>query len=82
MKRSPDDWRGYIAFVMALGISIGFGAALIMSASARTPPINETTATLLATLGGAMVGAIATYMGMGRNIRPPDDEDDDGGGSE
>lgn len=76
-RRSPDDWRGYIAFVMALGIAIGFGAAIIMSASARTPPISDTTATLLSTLGGAMIGAVATYLGMGRGDKPPPEDDDD-----
>lgn len=74
--KEPRDWRGYIAFVMAVGLAAGFASALIMSASARTPPINETTATLLATLGGAMVGAVATYLG-GVHRRRPDDDDDE-----
>ena len=34
-----------------------------MSASSRTPPINETTGAMLSTIGGAMVGAVATYLG-------------------
>jgi hypothetical protein len=81
-RRSPDDWRGYIAFVMSLGVAIGFGTALILSASGRTPPISQDTATLLSTLGGAMIGAIATYLGMGRGPREPRDGDDSGEGDD
>jgi hypothetical protein len=78
--REPRDWRGYIAFTLALGISVGWATGLILSASARTPPIGENTAQLLSTLGGAMVGAVAAYLGMGRRDKPPPEdkrEDDD-----
>lgn len=70
------DWPGACAFVLALGISLGFATALIMSASARTPPINQETATLLATLGGAMAGSVATYLG--HQIKGKDDMTDQG----
>lgn len=79
--RAPD-WPGYIAFILSMGLSIGFATALIMSASSRTPPIGKETSTLLATIGGSMVGAVATYLGgrMGRDRsenqqRPPDGDD-------
>jgi hypothetical protein len=75
----PTDWRGYIAFVLALGLSAGWCTSIILSAGPRTPPIGEETATLLSTLGGAMVGAVATYLGMGRRERhpPPPEEPPD-----
>jgi purine-cytosine permease-like protein len=75
--REPRDWRGWIAYTMSLGVSVGFATALIMSASSRTPPIGENTAQLLATLGGAMIGAIAAYLGMGRRDPPDDDKRDE-----
>jgi hypothetical protein len=75
--REPHDWRGYIAFVLAIGLSVGWATGLIMSASSRTPPIGENTAQLLSTLGGAMVGAVAAYLGMGRRERPPPPSEDE-----
>lgn len=76
------DWPGYIAYTLALGLAVGFASALIMSASSRTPPINEVTGAMLSTIGGAMVGAVATYLG-GAAVRRRDraDEEDDDGSS-
>jgi hypothetical protein len=90
MKRpEPTDWRGYVAFILAMGLAVGWATALIMSASSRTPPIGQETGTLLATLGGGMAGAVGAYLGMGRRDPPPpppeehtqdkDRDDQDGG---
>ena len=80
--REPRDWRAVIALVLSTGVAVGFAAALIMSASSRTPPIGENTAQLLSTLGGAMIGAVAAYLGMGRgDPPPPPDKDEDPGAS-
>lgn len=75
--REPRDWRGYVAFILAVGLSVGWATGLIMSASSRTPPIGENTAQLLSTLGGAMVGAVAAYLGMGRRERKDEHTEDE-----
>jgi hypothetical protein len=71
------SWAGACAFVMASSLSIGFAVGLVMSASPRTPPINETTATLLATLGGAMGGSVATYIGLSASRKQPPSKEDE-----
>jgi purine-cytosine permease-like protein len=78
------DWSGLIAYTLALGLAVGFATALIMSASSRTPPINETTGAMLSTIGGAMVGAVATYLGgaaqrrRDRDVQEDEDRERDG----
>jgi hypothetical protein len=59
------DWPGAVAFMLAFGVS----AALIIGmigATLNVGPLGEKTASLLSTLGGAAVGAVATYLGLGR----------------
>jgi NhaP-type Na+/H+ or K+/H+ antiporter len=76
------DWPGAIAFVLAFGVAIGFAVAIILAASWRTPPISEQTATLFSTLGGAIIGAVATYLGgtiqRNHDRKGPDDSDEQG----
>jgi len=59
------DWTGAVGFVLALGVSaslvIGFLGAVISDHM-----LNAQEANVLATLSGAMVGAVATYLGLGR----------------
>lgn len=73
------DWPGACAFVLACGLSIGFCVALIWAASPSTPDLSQEAAALLSTLGGAMVGAVATYLGLSR--REHQRKDDDNGGA-
>jgi hypothetical protein len=62
------DWPGACAFVLALGLSIGlvlgFARWLV-----QHDPLSQHGATLLSTLGGAIVGTLATYLGRGTKER-------------
>jgi hypothetical protein len=58
------DWAGRSAFVLAVGVAIGWSVAVLFVVSPwRTTPVGDAAANFLATLGGAMVGAVATYLG-------------------
>ena len=59
----PWSWAGASAFVLAILVGGGWATALIMSASARTPPISDNTGNLLTAIGGVLAGTIATYVG-------------------
>jgi hypothetical protein len=56
------QWAGRSAFVVASGLAIGWAGALLIVAF-KGGPISHDSANVLATLGGAMAGAVATYLG-------------------
>src|SRR5262245_107988 len=56
------DFAGICATILAVGLSAGWAGAILIAAF-RGQQIGEQGANLLATLGGAMAGAIATYLG-------------------
>jgi energy-converting hydrogenase Eha subunit A len=65
------DWRGICAVILAVGLSIAIGAnTIIIGLNAnRTLSIEE--ASLVAGVFGAIIGALASYLGG----RPPQDKD-------
>jgi len=66
------DWRGPIAFVLALGVAISLVSGVI---TAEVTPGKVTTeeAGFFSTLGGAIVGAVATYLGLQHRQKESDD---------
>lgn len=77
------DWRGPIAFVLAVGVSVALVSGVLTSE--LTPgAVTTQEVSFLSTLGGAVVGALAAYLGIrhaGENgdtpptPTPPDDEE-------
>jgi hypothetical protein len=68
------EWAGLIAFVLALGISISMVVSLI-GAVLEDGPIDQQKSNLLATVFGASIGVIGTYIGAhGRGGRRVDDK--------
>jgi hypothetical protein len=65
------DWRGLIALILAVGVSIALVAGVLTAELTPTQVTSEEIA-FLSTLGGASVGAIAAYLG----IRHPDQRSD------
>lgn len=66
------DWTGPTAFVLALGVSIGFAGTMIVIAGPwkNTDPLGTAAGYILSALGGAMIGAVAAYLGgFGRKNR-------------
>jgi hypothetical protein len=60
------DWPGAVAFTLALGVSgsmVVLMAVGLIGVFVRGEPISEQGATLLSTLFGAVVGALASYLG-------------------
>jgi hypothetical protein len=56
------NWTGPIAFVLALGISVALATSLIVIAL-HPVPLDGPLESVLTTLAGAAVGAVATYLG-------------------
>jgi purine-cytosine permease-like protein len=73
------DWAGAVAFILAVGVSLslvlGFAGATFQSKT-----ISAAGANLLSTLAGAVVGAVATYLGIGRREQAAHDREEEGDG--
>jgi hypothetical protein len=75
------SWAGAVALVLALCVGIGWAVALIVVA-VNDEPIGPRTATFLATIGGALAGAVvgwlgaSTRAGRGRHRAPRDPSED------
>jgi len=80
MPRGPTEWSWVGACVLFLVICLGGGwaTALVMSASARTPPITDSTKDLLGNIGGGLVGVVGAYVGSQVVNRRKKDRDDEG----
>jgi hypothetical protein len=77
-RKFPNwSWAGATVFVLALCLGLSWGTALVMSASARTPPISDTTSDLLLAVGGVLAGAISVYVGGIIALKRKRDDDDD-----
>lgn len=59
----PKDARSLAALVLAAGVGIAV-VALAIGVSFTNGPISNEEATLLSTVMGAAVGALATYLGL------------------
>lgn len=58
------DWRSIAALILALGAAVAIVLLAWSEADHQTAGhISEAESTLLATVLGAMVGAVATYLG-------------------
>ena len=71
MKRV--DLHGLVALTLAVAV----GASIVILAVEtilHTGAISEAEATVLSTLVGAVVGAVATYLGVARSSGPPPPE--------
>lgn len=63
------DWPGRVALTLAAFVGGGWATALILAATPFTDTISEQGANLLATVGGVLAGAVATYLGVGYGTR-------------
>jgi hypothetical protein len=71
-----SDWPGRVALVLAAFVGGGWATALVLAATPWTDTISEQGANLLATVGGVLAGAVATYLGVGYGQRNPPSSDD------
>lgn len=65
------SWHGFVASILALSVAVGFAAAMV-GATVQAEPITQQGAALLNTLGGALIGAVAGWLGgaaLERNLR-------------
>ena len=61
-RTRSSDWRGVAALLLALGVA-GSALALAIGDAVHTSPTPAEDATILSTILGASVGAIAGYIG-------------------
>lgn len=69
------DWRGPIAFVLAVGVSATLVGG-ILSAELSPGKVTSQEVSFFSTLGGAIVGAIATYLGVQYKAKGDDVQDE------
>lgn len=77
--------RGWVAVVLAVGVALSIVAlsgAVAYAESAQGHVVSTEAATLLSTALGAVVGALATYMGLRSPASPDDAPPEDHGGME
>lgn len=60
------DWRGPIAFVLAIGVAVTLVAGIV-TAELTPGPVTTQEVSLLSTIAGAIVGAVAAYLGIQSN---------------
>jgi predicted anti-sigma-YlaC factor YlaD len=63
------DWHGLVALVLALGVTIALVAGFI-TAELTPGAVTTEEISLLSTIAGAAVGAVATYLGVRSPPRP------------
>jgi hypothetical protein len=61
------DWRAVAAIILAAGAAVTLVLLALQEVLTSARPVTEISATLLATLGGAAIGSVATYLGSRRN---------------
>jgi hypothetical protein len=67
--RPPYEWRGIVSVILAVGVVIS-----LVDVSLGNEHLNAEEATLLSTVLGALVGALATFIGVAGNGHKQDDE--------
>lgn len=82
LKPPPGDMAGWCAVILAIGLSVGWCASIVISATPWTDQISAEGASLLNGLGQVLAGALATYLGAHvaidrRRRRREEDEDED-----
>lgn len=70
------DWRGPVALVLSVGISVALVAGVLTAELTPTKVTSEEIA-FLSTLGGASVGAVAAYLGIRHFDRKDTDDEDE-----
>jgi hypothetical protein len=63
------DWRGPIALILAVGVAVAFCSGVVI-AEISPNMVTEQETTFFSTLGGAIMGALATYLGVTHINRP------------
>jgi len=61
-RADTREWAGRCAFVLACGLATGWCGALLVAA-VYGGPISDHSANMISAIGGAMSGAVATYLG-------------------
>jgi hypothetical protein len=77
----PKDSAGLVALVLAVGVMIAF-LVIATGAVVTDSPLTQEEQTLIATITGAALGAVSTYIGIARgDASPPTQESqsDEGG---
>lgn len=63
------DWPGLAAFILAVGLGVGWAVSLIILATPWTNQINQAESDLLNGIGQVLAGALATFLGVSSQRR-------------
>jgi hypothetical protein len=69
--RQNWSWHGLAGVILAATVGIGWSVSLIITAF-KDGPITPEGATILNTIGGGLIGAVATWIGLAGGKKPND----------
>lgn len=69
------SWHGVAGVILSACIGIGWAVALIAT-SIQKGPVTDSGAQILNTIGGGLVGAVATWIGLAGGKKPADPDTD------
>lgn len=69
--RGQWSWHGMAGVVLSVSVGVGWSIALVVTA-VKDGPVTEAGATILNTIGGGLIGAVATWIGLAGGKKPDD----------
>lgn len=74
LTRQQWSWHGLAGVILALCVGIGWAVALIATA-VKNGPVTDAGAQILNTIGGGLIGAVATWIGLAGGKKPGDPDE-------
>lgn len=68
------SWHGVAGVILSACVGIGWAASLIVT-SVKDGPVTNAGAQILNTIGGGLIGAVATWIGLAGGKKPADPDE-------
>lgn len=65
------SWHGLAGVILAACVGLGWSIALVVT-SVKNGPVTDAGAQILNTIGGGLIGAVATWIGLAGGKKPSD----------
>lgn len=74
MRHMQWSWHGVAGVVLSICVGVGWAASLVIT-SLQSGPVTDAGATILNTIGGGLIGAVATWIGLAGGKKPADPDE-------